>query len=128
MAVTPSPGAASTISPSTVTSEPGTSLPGTRVVVTPGAVVAPGLLAPGATVVAPGATVVAVVFVTKKSPVIVGLLHELIAGAGEAPGIWATAANAASTSFSVAARNPIARTFADQRTGSRRCSRTNSCP
>ena len=98
MVATPSTGAASTISPSTVTSEPGTSLPGRRVVVTPGAVVAPGLLAPGA-VVAPGAAVVAVVFVTKKSPVIVGLLHDPIAGAGEAPGIWATAANAASTKF-----------------------------
>ena len=95
MVATPSTGAASTISPSTV---PVVSVPGRAVVVTPGAVVAPGLLAPGA-VVAPGAAVVAVVFVTKKSPVIVGLLHDPIAGAGEAPGIWATAANAASTKF-----------------------------
>ena len=89
MVATPSTGAASTISPSTV---PVVSVPGRSVAVSPGAVVAPGLLAPGA-------AVVAVVFVTKKSPVIVGLLHDPIAGAGEAPGIWATAANAASTKF-----------------------------
>ena len=104
MAVTPSTGAASTISPSSgsVVSVP--SAPATSVVVTPGARVAPGLIAPGAVVtpgavVAPGATVVAVVFETKKSPVIVGLLHDPSAGAAEAPGIWATAANAASTKF-----------------------------
>ena len=76
---------------------PGLVAPGE--VVVPGEVVAPGEVVVPGEVVAPGATVVAGVFATKKSPVIVGLLHDPIAGAAEAPGIWATAANAASTKF-----------------------------